>query len=78
VKLTEEDLRDILMIGGIGIFLPLAQEEAEICVVGATTAEEQSVVTVRKEELEQTLEAAQAEEDEEENEHSEECLNAFI
>jgi hypothetical protein len=40
----------------------------------ATTKEGQLAETV-KEELEQTLEAAQA--DEEEDEHSEECLNAF-
>jgi DNA replication protein DnaD len=55
-----------------------AQEEAEVCVAdGAATTEEQSAVTVRKEEeLEQTLEAAQAEA-EEENEHSEEWLNDF-
>jgi hypothetical protein len=59
VQLTEEeDLRSLLMIGGIGVFLPLAQEEAEICVAGAATTEEQSAETV-KEELEQTLEAAQ-------------------
>jgi hypothetical protein len=72
----EEDMRDLLMIGGIKVLLPFTQEEAEVCVADeATTIEEKSVVTV-KEELEQTLEAAQA--DEEENEHSEECLNAFI
>jgi hypothetical protein len=63
------------MIGGIGIFLPLAQEEAEICVAGAATTEEQSAETVRKEELEQISEAAQAEG--KENEHSEEWLNDF-
>jgi hypothetical protein len=76
VQLTEEeDLRSLMMIGGIEIFLPLAQEEEEICVVGATTTEEQSAETV-KEELEQVLETA-PEAYEEENEHSEECLNAF-
>jgi hypothetical protein len=59
VQLTkEEDLRDLLMIGGIGIFLPLSLEEAEVCIADATTAEEQSAVTIRKEELEKTLEAA--------------------
>jgi hypothetical protein len=62
------------MIGGIQVFLPLSQEEAEIYVAGAATTEEQSAETV-KEELEQTLEAAQVEADKEENEHSEECLN---
>jgi hypothetical protein len=64
------------MIGGIEIFLPFSQEEAKICVVDATIAEEgQLAETVREEELEQTLEADQ--EDDEEDEHSEECLNAF-
>jgi hypothetical protein len=33
VQLTkEEDLRDLLMIGGIQIFLPFGQGEAEVCV----------------------------------------------
>jgi hypothetical protein len=78
VQLTEEeDLRDLLIIGGIQVFLPLSPEEAGVYVAdGAATAAEQSAVIVRKEEeLEQTLEASQ---DEEENEHSEECLDAFI
>ena len=42
MQLTEEkDLRNLLMIGGIQIFLPFAQEEAEICIVDieATIAE---------------------------------------
>jgi hypothetical protein len=35
VQLTkEEDWRNLLMIGGIKIFLPFSQEEAEIYVVG--------------------------------------------
>jgi hypothetical protein len=25
-------MRDLLMIGGIGVFLPFSQEEAEVCV----------------------------------------------
>jgi Cu2+-containing amine oxidase len=73
----EEDLRNLLMIGGIEIFLPFAQEEAEIYVVvdkATTTEEGQPVETVRKEELEQVFETTQAEE---ENEHSEEWLNIF-
>jgi hypothetical protein len=77
VQLTEEeDLRDLLMIGGIQVFLPFSQGKVEVCVVeGATTEAEQSVVTVRKEEeLEQTLEAAQEEGG---NEHSEEWINDF-
>jgi hypothetical protein len=75
VQLTkEEDLRDLLMIGGIQIFLPLSQEEAEVCVAdGAATAEEQSAKTVRKE-WEQISEAAQ---EGNEKEHSEEWLNDF-
>jgi hypothetical protein len=57
----------------------LPRRRQKVCVAdGAATTAEQSAVTVRKEEgLEQTLEAAQAEEDEEENEHSEEWLNDF-
>jgi hypothetical protein len=39
VQLTEEeDLRDLLMIGGIQIFLPFSQEEAEVCVMDGATA----------------------------------------
>ena len=37
--MKEEDLRSLLMIGGIQIFLPFAQEEAEICVVDAVMTE---------------------------------------
>jgi hypothetical protein len=58
--IREADLRSLIMIGGIEIFLPLAQEEAEIWVADATTTEEQLVETVREEELEQISEAAQA------------------
>jgi hypothetical protein len=68
------DLRSLMMIGGIEIFLPLAQEEAEIWVADAATTEEQLTATVREEGLEQISEAAQAGE---ENEHSEEWLNIF-
>ena len=40
VQLIREDMRDLLMIVGIQISLPFAQEEAEVCVAGvATTAE---------------------------------------
>jgi hypothetical protein len=61
MQLTEvEDQDDILMIGGIGVFLPCSQEEAEISVAyGAAAEQSQRTMTV-KEELEQTLEAAQA------------------
>jgi hypothetical protein len=69
-------MRNLLMIGGIGIFLPLAQGEAEICVAGAGTAEEQSQLTMNvKRKLEQTFETAQA--DEGKNERFEERLNDF-
>jgi hypothetical protein len=41
MQLTEEEDQDnILMIGGIGVFLPFSQEKADICVAGATTVEE--------------------------------------
>jgi hypothetical protein len=78
MKLTgeEEHQDDILMIGGIEIFLPFAQEEAENSVVHAATAEQpQLEMTVEEEELEQVSETAQA--DEEKNECSEEQLNDF-
>jgi hypothetical protein len=77
VQLTgEEDQDDLLMIGGIGIFLPCAQEEAENC-VAVDKRKLELTMTVRKEdELEQTLGAAQAEEGKE-SEHSEECLSIF-
>jgi hypothetical protein len=75
VQLTkEEDQDDILMIGGSGVFLPCAQEEAEIGVADGAAAEQSQQMMTVKEELEQTLEAAQAKE---ENEHFEECLNIF-
>jgi hypothetical protein len=87
MQLTEEeDQNDTMMIGGIGIFLPCAQEEAENRVEnGIETTREQSAVTVKrklelemnvKEKLEQTLKSAQAEM-KEDNEHSMEWLNAF-
>jgi hypothetical protein len=80
MQLTEEEEHqdDILMIGGIEVSLPFAQEEAEISVVDGATAEEQSQLkmTVRKEEkLEQVFETAQT--DERKNECSEEQLNNF-
>jgi hypothetical protein len=76
-KLIEEDnLRRFMMIGGIGVFLPFSQEEAEVSVADdAAAAEEQSVMTVREEEgLEQTLEVSQVDE---EDEHSEEWIITF-
>jgi hypothetical protein len=85
MQLTEEeDMRNLLMIGGFGIFLPFAQEEANVCVADdAATKEEQSQLTMtvrEEEELEQVFETAQAqaELDEEDDDHSEEWLNIFI
>jgi hypothetical protein len=78
MQLTEEEHQnDLLMIGGIELFLPSAQEEAENSVVHAATAEQSQLeMTVRKErKLEQVSETAQA--DEEKNECSEEQLNDF-
>jgi hypothetical protein len=74
---VEGDQDGILMIGGISMFLPCAQVEAESCIADdTTTAGEQLAMTVRKEEeLEQTLGASQA--DLEKSEHPEEELNAF-
>jgi hypothetical protein len=72
--IQEDDLRSLIMIGGIKIFLPLAQEEAENCVADAATTEEQPVATIKEKGLEQISEVSQAGE---ENEHSKECLNAF-
>jgi hypothetical protein len=77
MQLTEEeDLRNLLMIGGIQIFLPFAQEEAEVCVAdveAATTEAGQPAETVRKKNWSR-FGTAQAEE---EDEHSEEWLNTF-
>jgi hypothetical protein len=78
MQLTEEeDQDDLLMIGGIGVFLPCAQEEAKICVADGATAEQSPLTMTGKEEeeLEQNLEASQA--DEEEDEHSEEWIDIF-
>jgi hypothetical protein len=74
MQLTEEEeLRDIMMIGGIGVFLPFSQEEAEICVADGAAAE-QSAEIVQEEGLEHTLEVAQ---EGKESEHYEEWLNDF-
>jgi hypothetical protein len=64
------------MIGEIQIFLPLSLEEAEVCVAAeaTTTKEGQLAMTVREEELEKTLESAQAGD---EYEHYEQWLNTF-
>jgi hypothetical protein len=38
MQLTEEeDLKDLLMIGGIGVFLPFSPGEAEVCVADCAT-----------------------------------------
>jgi hypothetical protein len=77
MQLTKkEDQRNLLMIGGIQIFLLHIPVEVRICVVDerVTIVEGQLALTIVKEELEQVLEAAQAEE---EDEHSNEWLNTF-
>jgi len=72
-ELTEEKYqKDILIIGGIQIFLPLSPVEERVYVADATIGKIQPTVIVR--EMEQTSKAAQVEEDE----HSEEWLNIFI
>jgi hypothetical protein len=71
--IQEADLRSLIMIGGIEVFLPLAQEKGKICVADAATTGGQLAETVA-EGLEQIFEAAQ---EGEENEHSEEWLNIF-
>jgi hypothetical protein len=85
-----EDQDDILMIGGIGLFLPCAQEEVEIGVADGAVAEQSQWMMTFKEELEQVFETAQAQaeaeeavalklkaEEGKENENSEERLNDF-
>jgi hypothetical protein len=55
MQLTEEENQNsILMIGGIKIFLPFAQEEAKACVANevVTKKERQPTDTIREEELE--------------------------
>jgi hypothetical protein len=72
----EEHQNDTLMIGGIKLFLPSAQEEAENSVVDDATAEQSQLMMTVKEEMEQTLKPAQAEM-KEESEHPVEWLNAL-
>jgi hypothetical protein len=60
--LEKEDQRNLLIIGGIEIFLPLSPVEAKTCVADAATAEGQPAETVMEEEVEQMIEAAQEEE----------------
>ena len=66
-KIIEEDLKSILMIGGINLFLPYRPVEANVCVVEVATEERQPEETVREKEVEQISEATQAKE----KEHSE-------
>jgi hypothetical protein len=79
MQLTEEEEHQdgILMIGGIGIFLPSAQEEAEFSVADAATTEEQSQLTMTvQDKLVQVVQTAQAEE-RKEKERSGERLDDF-
>jgi hypothetical protein len=80
VQLTEEeDQNDILMIGGISIFLPFAQEEAENCVADGATTEQGTVTTGDdcQKERNWSRHLRLPKQDEKENEHSEEWLNDF-
>jgi hypothetical protein len=88
MQLTEVKMDDLLMIGGIGIFLPCAQEEAEICVADGATAEQSQLTMTVKRRIGADFETAQADEgrmsssetrsqEAESVEHSEECLNIF-
>jgi hypothetical protein len=61
-ELMEEDHRNILIIGGIQIFLPSSPVEAKVCVADATTEEGQPTVTVI-EEMEQMLISSPTEEE---------------
>jgi hypothetical protein len=60
--MMEEDHRNILIIGGIQIFLPSSPVEARVCVADATTEEGQPTVTVI-EEMEQMLISSPTEEE---------------
>jgi hypothetical protein len=75
VQLTTKDMRSRMMIGGIQIFLPCAQEEAKIGIANDATEEQSQLTMTVKRKLEQTFETAQA--DERKNERSEEQLNDF-
>jgi hypothetical protein len=60
MQLTEkEDQRNLLMIGGIQIFLLHSPVEVKICVAdGRETTVERQPAAIVKEELEQVLEAS--------------------
>jgi hypothetical protein len=76
MQLTEEeDQVNLQMIGGIHVFLPHSLGEVEIYAIDAAIAEAGQPTEIVREALEQTLEVAKAKR---EDEHSEECLNAFI
>jgi hypothetical protein len=75
-QMTEEkDQKNILINGGIQIFLPGSPVEVRVCVVDVAAIERQVAETVKEEEeLEKISKAAQEEEG---NEHSEEWLKFF-
>jgi hypothetical protein len=73
-QLTEEkDQKDILIIGGIQIFLPGSSVEVSVCVADIATTERQPAETITEKELEQIPEASQ----EEGKDHSEGWLDNF-
>jgi hypothetical protein len=59
--MEREDQRNLLIIGGIEIFLPLRSVGDKTCVADAATVEGQPTETVMEEEVEQPLMIAQAE-----------------
>jgi hypothetical protein len=71
--IQEEDQRSILIIGGIKIFLPNSQVEANAHDESAAEEERQPAETVKEEEMEQTLMSTPAEGEE----HSAEFLKIF-
>jgi hypothetical protein len=71
--LTRENQKNIMMIGGIQVFLPSSLVEAKACVADAAIEEGQLAETVMEEEVEQTLMVSQEEKDE----HSTEWLKIF-
>jgi hypothetical protein len=71
--ILKEDQKNILIIGGIEVFLRSNPLETEGCVAEAATKGGQSTETVMEEELEQTLMFSQAEGED----HSAELLKIF-
>jgi hypothetical protein len=71
--MMEEHHRNILIIGGIQIFLPSSPVEAIVCVADATIEEGQPIVTIIEGDTEPTMMFSPAEREE----HSKELLTIF-